>query len=210
MATLKFWGRKSVANVQKVLWCLAELGIPFNHTEEDATVESPRDQSYLTLKRGSVVPLIDDDGFLLWEGNAIVRYLARKHGLGTIMPEDPREAADAERWMDYQLSTARVHIHPLMRDELSEERKAFHMRMLAKDMRVLESTLETQDYLVGNSFTVGDIPLGIVAYRWSVLEIDRPQTPAIDAWYQRLCGRPAFRNTVIPPDNPGIPLRASV
>ena len=209
MSVLKFWGRKSVANVQKVIWCLAELGLPFEHRKDPAPVSEPRDQAYLANKKGELVPLIDDEGFLLWEGNAIVRYLARKHGLGTIMPEDPRQAADAERWMDYQLSTARVHIHPLMREELSEEKKVFHMRMLADDMSILERTLSRQDYLAGDRFTVGDIPLGIVTYRWSVLEIDRPATPAIDAWYQRLCSRPAFRNSVIPPEDPGVPLRAA-
>jgi glutathione S-transferase len=205
---LKVWGKTSVANVQKVMWCLGELGIPYQHAERNPDRGDPSERAYLTLKGAAVVPMIEEeDGFVLWEGNAIVRYLAEKHGRGTLWPEDPRVRADADRWMDYQLSTARVHIHPLMRECPDAEQVAYHSRMLAEAMGVLEPVLGAQDYLAGDRFTMADIPLGIVAYRWIVLDIARPRMPNVEAWYDRLSARSAFRAHVIPPEDPFTPLR---
>lgn len=197
---LKVWGRGSVANVQKVLWCLGELGVPFDHFDHGADPADPRDRAYLACKTAEAVPILDDDGFVLWEGNAIARYLAAKYGSGTLWPDDPRERADAERWMDYQLSTVRVHLHPLMRETPKAHEVAYHTRMLAETMKVVEATLADSEYLVGSRFTVGDIPLGIVTYRWMVLDIERPQMPNIEAWYGRLARRPAFRRWMAPPE----------
>ena len=208
MAVLRVWGRRSVANVQKVMWCLGELGIEYVHEDCNGTLTGARDNEYVAQKGAGVVPLIDDDGFVLWEGNAVARYLARKHGRNGLWPEDPQAQADAERWMDYQLSTARVHLHPLMRETPDAREAAFHARMLAEVMKVPERALEARDYLAGDAFTVADIPLGIVAYRWEVLDIPRPPMPAIEAWLGRLRARPAFRAHVIPPEGALTPLRA--
>lgn len=198
---LTVWGRGSVANVQKVLWCLGEIGLPFNHVGHRASPKSASDRAYLGAKDADVVPVIDDDGFVLWEGNAIARYLATKYASGTLWPDDPHERADAERWMDYQLSTARVHLHPLMRETPGTQEVAYHSRMLAECMQVVEANLADRDYLVGPNFTVGDIPLGIVMYRWVVLDIARPPMPNLEAWYQRLARRPAFQRWMAPPEN---------
>ena len=197
---LKVWGRRSVANVQKVLWCLGELGVPFDHFDHGGDPADPRFRAYLACKTAEAVPILDDDGFILWEGNAIARYLAAKYGSGTLWPDDPRERADAERWMDYQLSTVRVHLHPLMRETPNADEVAYHTRMLAETMQVVEATLADREYLVGSRFTVGDIPLGIVTYRWMVLDIERPRMPNIEAWYDRLASRPAFRRWMAPPE----------
>lgn len=204
---LTVWGRGSVANVQKVLWCLAELGVPFEHVEHRASPSDRRDRAYLAAKDADVVPVLDDDGFVLWEGNAIARYLAAKFGRGTLWPDDPRERADAERWMDYQLSTVRVHLHPLMRETPNAQEVEHHSRMLAETMNVVEATLADREYLIGQRFTVGDIPLGIVAYRWMILDIRRPPMPNIEAWYARLAGRPAFRRWMAPPEGAFTPIR---
>lgn len=205
---IKVWGRKSIANVQKVTWCLGELGIPFVHEEQSPPRSKPWDAEYEAQKGAGVVPLIEeDDGFVLWEGNAVVRYLAEKFGRGTLWPEDPRVRVDAERWMDYQLSTARVHLHPLMRETPSGEEIAYHSRMLAEVMMVPERALATRDYLAGAAFTMGDIPLGIVTYRWFVLDIKRPPMPNIEAWFERLTQRPPFRQHIFPPEKAFTPLR---
>jgi len=205
---LKIWGGRSVANVQKVLWCVSELGIPFEHFDEGAAMASPpRERAYLGSKQPYAVPVIDDDGVILWEGNAIVRYLAEKHARGTLWPVDPVRRADADRWMDYQLSTVRVHIHPLMREEVDAKAVAFHSRALTECMQPVEAILAAQPYLAGETFTMGDIPVGIVTYRWFILNIERPPMPATEAWYERLRARPAFIRSVIPPVDPNIGFR---
>ena len=204
---LRIWGRRSVANVQKVTWCVGELGIPHEHLDHGWELTRACDNAYVDYKGRDVMPVMDDDGFVLWEGNAIARYLAAKHADRGLWPDDPRQRADAERWMDYQLSTVRVPIHALMRDELSTSQKAHHTAELAKVMQVVEFALADRDYLLGPDFTVADIPLGIVTYRWTVLDIERASLPNVEAWYDRLSSRPAFRDHMFPPEESHTGLR---
>lgn len=211
MAGVKVWGKTSIANVQKVMWCLGELGIAYEHAERAPARAERSDETYLVLKGHDIVPTIEEeDGFVLWEGNAIVRYLAEKYGRDSLWPSEPRMRAVADRWMDYQLSTVRVHIHPLMRETPDADQVAFHTRMLTESMMVLEHALGARDYLAGDHLTMGDIPLGIVTYRWFVMEIDRPAMPNVEAWYRRLMDRPAFREHVTPPEEPFTPLREGI
>lgn len=205
---LKIYGRGVTANVQKVTWCLGELGIPFEHDELGARGSTPRDFAYLGGKSATAVPVMDDDGFVLWEGNAIARYLAAKHPEKGLLPRDPKKRAEVEAWMDYQLSTARVPIHALMRDRLDRDEIAFHSGELVKIMQVVETTVADQPYLMGENFTLADVPLGIVTYRWFILEIERPPLANIEAWYARLSARPAFRQWIFPPEESLTPLRA--
>ena len=206
--TLRIWGRKTVANVQKVTWCVGELGIAHEYSEDDPSGQAPFDARYLDLKKGATVPLMDDDGFVLWEGNAIARYLAEKYGRAPFWPTTAAGRAEVGRWMDYQLSTARVYLHPLIRETLDKEEVARNFRLLAACMEVVELALERRQYLAGDDFTVGDIPLGIVAYRWFLLDKNRPSMPAIEAWYRRLAKRPAFQRNMFPPEDSFTPVAA--
>lgn len=207
IAVLKLWGRRVTANVQKVTWCIAELGIPFEHDEVGVEGTTPRDVAYLGGKSATAIPMIDDDGFVLWEGNAIARYLATKYPDRGLLPMDPKRRAETEAWMDYQLSTARVPIHALMRDQLDRSEIEFHSRELTKIMQVVEVTLADRPYLMGSEFTLADIPLGIVTYRWFILDIERPSAPNIEAWFDRLSARPAFREWIFPPEEAIVPIR---
>lgn len=204
---IKVWGGKSVANVQKVLWFLGEAGLPFDYGGPAPAFEAPAEQRYLASKEPGSVPVMDEDGFVLWEGNAIVRYLARKYALGTLWPADDRAAAKVDRWMDYQLSTVREHIHPILRADLKPTEIAEHARLLAAAFDPVEAALEGRSYLAGSDFTVADIPLGINAYRWFGLHAKRPSVPNIEAWCGRLRARPAFRAHVVPWENAKVAFR---
>jgi glutathione S-transferase len=205
--SLTLWGRGRTANVQKVTWCLAELGIDYIHNERAAEIQAAHDVAYLAIKKADFVPVLDHDGFVLWEGNAIVRYLLEIYGAPPFWPTDPKARADAGRWMDYQLSTIRGHIHPLMRETPDLEQAARHAVKIGEAMTVLERALDTQPYLVGDEFTAGDIPIGIVTYRWLLLDIERPPLPNVEAWNERLQQRTAFRATVSPPQETITPLK---
>jgi len=206
--SLTLWGRGRTANVQKVTWCLAELGIAYDHVERAAEIQASDDLAYLAIKKADFVPVLDHDGFILWEGNAIVRYLLELYGAPPFWPEDPKIRADAGRWMDYQLSTIRGHIHPLMRETPDRSQAAGHAAKLGEAMSVLERRLDGGPYLTGDDFTAGDIPLGIVTYRWLLLDIDRPPLPNVAAWNQRLRQRPAFQATISPPQETTTPLKS--
>lgn len=196
---IKIWGGKSVANVQKVLWCLGEIGLAFDYRGPTGAFPAPTDARYLANKPPGSVPVMDEDGFVLWEGNAIARYLAKKYATGTLWPSTMRDEAEVDRWMDYQLSTVREHIHPILRADLTAAQLAHHARSLAAALDPLEGALADRPFLAGENFTVADIPLGINAYRWFLLDVERPSVPNIEAWYRRLRARPAFIAHVVPP-----------
>src|SRR6185295_9799295 len=101
---LKIWGRVSSINVQKVVWCAEELGLAYERVDVGGKFGGNDKPEYLAMNPNGLVPVIDDDGFILYESNAIVRYLAAK-GSGSLWPADPRHRADADRWMEWQ-STA--------------------------------------------------------------------------------------------------------
>src|SRR3978361_144652 len=103
---LKIWGRTSSVNVQKVLWCADEIGLDYERIEAGGAFGVVRDPEYRAMNPNSVVPTIEDEGFVLWESNSIVRYLAAKHSSGEPYPMHPRARAEGERWMDWQLTTA--------------------------------------------------------------------------------------------------------
>jgi glutathione S-transferase len=205
---IEIWGGKSVANVQKVLWCLGELGLAYEYRGPTGAFAATTDARYLAGKAPGSVPVMDEDGFVLWEGNAIARYLAKKYATGTLWPADIRQAAEVDRWMDYQLSTVREHIHPILRADLDAARLAHHAARLAATLDPLEAALGDRPYLAGTKFTVADIPLGINVYRWYLLDVERPPAPNIAAWYARLAARPAFVAHIIPPAAAKVELKA--
>jgi len=201
---LTIYGRTNSVNVQKVLWCLAELAVPY--TRVDAGLEHGKNSEpwYLALNPNGRVPLLTDGSFSLWESNTIVRYLASKHGLGGLCPSSPEVRALAERWMDWQLSTLVLPVSivfqnlirrpPAERDGAAVERNVHEAN---RAMAVLDAHLAAQPYVAGDAFTMGDIPVGATAHRWlEVPGIERPPFAAIRAWRSRLAERVGFQRHV--------------
>ncbi len=203
---LRIWGRSNSINVQKVLWCCEELDIRYQRVDVGGPFGGNREPEYLRLNPNGLVPTISDGGFVLWESNAIVRYLAAKHGIGTLCPEDLAERADADRWMDWQLGTLwanfRAAFVGLIRTP-PEKRDRAHIAMAisktTENLAMLDAHLAARDYVTGAAFTVADIPLGVTAYRWFSIEIERPPMPNLEAWYERLCARSPYKATVMLP-----------
>jgi len=201
---LTVYGRTNSVNVQKVLWCLAELAL--QHTRVDAGLEHGKNTEpwYLALNPNGKVPLLVDGAFTLWESNTIVRYLASKHGMGSLCPTSLETRALAERWMDWQLSTlvppVSIVFQNLIRRRAAERDAAAierNTREANRAMALLDEHLQSRPYVAGESFTMGDIPVGATAHRWlEIPAIDRPPLAAVRAWRARLAERPAFRSHV--------------
>jgi glutathione S-transferase len=201
---LTIYGRTNSVNVQKVLWCLAELALPY--TRVDAGLEHGQNTEpwYLALNPNGKVPLLTDGAFSLWESNTIVRYLAAKHGLGGLCPASLEARAHAERWMDWQLSTLvgpvsavfqnLVRRPPAERDAAAIEH---NLREANRAMALLDEHLKLEPYVAGERFTMGDIPVGATAHRWlEIPGIERPPFAAVRAWRARLAQRAGFRDHV--------------
>src|SRR5690242_12078809 len=111
---LKIWGRNTSSNVQKVIWALAEMKTPFERIDVGGAFGKTKDPSYLAMNPNSLVPTLEEeDGFTMWESNSIVRYLAGKHGKGTLEPSDPKARGRAQMWMDWQLSVMGPSLTPV-------------------------------------------------------------------------------------------------
>lgn len=197
---LKIWGRKNSINVHKVLWTCAELKLEFERIDAGGQFGVNDTPEYLAMNPNGRVPTISDDGFILWESHAIVRYLARIHGKGSLWPTDDKVNADADRWMEWYSTTLWPTLQPLFWNLVRtppEKRNA----KLIEDSRVklidyykmVENALAGRPYLAGSAFTMGDIPMGVSLHRWFLLPIERPDYPKLKAYYDRLSERPGFK-----------------
>jgi glutathione S-transferase len=200
---LKIWGRVNSVNVKKALWACEELGLKYERIDAGLQFGVNKTPEYLKMNPTGLVPTIDDDGFVLWESHTIVRYFAAKHGMGSLYPADLRARADAERWMDWAFTfqgAMRAVFWGLIRtpadkrDPQAIEEGRVKSNQLAAD--VLERSLAKKAYVCGERFTMGDIPLGCEVQRWMRVPVERPRLPAVEAWFERLRERPAFRKIV--------------
>jgi glutathione S-transferase len=203
---IKIWGRTDSSNVQKVLWCCGELGIQFDRQDWGGKFGGNRDSEYLAMNPNGLVPTLKDGDFVLWESNSIMRYLNAKHGAGKLLPSTPEGMANANRWMDWQLSTFNGAIVPLFwnlirTSEDKRDPKAVQaaLEKTVKAWQTVEDQLTKSCYLGGEEFSLGDIPLGVWAYRWFSLPIDRPNLPKIDDWYERLKQRKPYQTHIMIP-----------
>ena len=200
---LKIYGRTTSSTVQKVLWCCGEMGLDFERIDIDAAFGGLKTPGYLALNPNGLMPTIDDDGFILWESNVAVRYLAAKHGHGKLCPADLRVRADCERWMDWQqtaLATPMgVAFRALLRDPremMPEEQLHAAVKRAGELWRMLDARLADRAYVGGDALTMGDVALGNAIHRWYKLPVERPELPRVRLWYDRLCERPAYRQHI--------------
>ena len=161
--------------------------------------------AYIAMNPNRLIPTIEDDGMVLWESNAILRYLAARHAPADHWPDDPAVRAIGDKWMDWQAGYADaqrdaflnlVRLEPHARDQAAIARSA---AACAAQMTILDGALARQPWLSGKNFGIGDIPMGVYAHTWFTLDIPRPELPHVAAWYGRLRRRPGFASQVMIP-----------
>lgn len=201
---LTIWGRRSSFNVQKVLWLTAELGLPHRHVPAGGDAGGCDTPEFTRLNPHQRIPVIDWDGDVVWESHAILRYLAARAGRAPFWSDDAIARSVSDRWMDWSQSTlepdvmlglfwALVRAPATSRDAALIRRKQWTS---ALHYQRLDAILARQPYLSGDQFGLGDIPAGTTLYRYFAMDIDRPRMPHVEAWYARLCARPAYATHV--------------
>src|SRR5262245_18912119 len=201
---LKVWGRNTSSNVQKVMWAVGELGLAHERIDIGGPFGKNKEPAYLAMNPNGLVPTLEeDDGFLLWESNSVVRYLAAKHGAGKLEPANPKTRALASQWMDWQLSVVApaifgafwglIRTPPEKRDHAAIKAS---QEKTTEVMKILEAALGRNAHVAGQEFSMGDIPVGIMVYRFRQLVPDRPPLPNLERWYAGIEARPAFRQHV--------------
>jgi len=203
---LTVWGRPNSINVQKVMWTVGELGLEHRRIDAGGPFGGLDTEEYGRLNPNRKIPTLVDGEVVVWESNAIVRYLAARYGTGTLWPEDPGERSWADRWMDWQITEVQPHLHvafwnlirtpPERRDMEAVARAA---EALGRVWSVAEARLAEVPWLGGRRFTMGDIPLGCAYWRYRSLDIPHPALPRLEDWFCRLSERPAYRAHVMLP-----------
>jgi glutathione S-transferase len=205
-SVLKIWGRINSVNVQKVVWTAEELGVAYQRVDAGMKFGIVDEPEYRGMNPNGRIPTIEDDGLVLWESNAIVRYLAAKYGEGQLWPVKPEARADADRWMDWCVTTIAPVITPLFQGLIRtppEQRNTKGIDEARNKMEELAAILDAQlapkPFIAGDTLTMGDIPIGCFMHRWYALPMERPSLVNLAAWYQRLGERPAYRKYVMLP-----------
>ena len=203
---IEIWGRTDSSNVQKVLWCCAELGLGFARKDWGGKFGGNKDKEYLAMNPNGLVPTIRDGDFILWESNSIMRYLNAKYGQGKLLPPSHEGMANANRWMDWQLSVLNPAIVPLFwnlirtpEDKRDPKAVQTALEKTSAAWQMAETQLAKSAFIAGDNFSLGDIPLGVWAYRWFNLPIDRPKQSHLENWYEKLKQRNGYQTHIMIP-----------
>lgn len=195
---VKLWGRLNSINVQKAVLALEELGLAYERADAGLQFGINRTPEYLAMNPNGLVPTLDDDGFVLWESNAIVRYLCASHSAGALWPEDVKIRADADRWMDWQTATLSSAMGPgfmgLVRmapDKRDADAINASLAKTTKLVAMLDAHLAGRDYVAGAAYGMADIVLAPIMHRWFNMPCARAAAPNAERWYATLMQRAA-------------------
>lgn len=193
-------GRANSSNVMKAVWVMEELGLSYERADVGGPFGGTATADYRAMNPNGVVPTLVEDEFVLWESNAITRYLCAANAPGDEMwPDDARTRAGIDRWMDWQQTTLgppqTVVFQGLVRTPLEGRDQAAidaALTRLTGVYALLDGVLARHAYVAGPVFTLADIALGVHLHRWFSFDVARPELPHLRAWYDRLLARPAY------------------
>ena len=209
---LKLWGRPTSGRTQKVLWTLSEIGLEFDfimasgemgpsgHVAKGNKPYGVVDTAeYRAKNPNGRVPTIDDDGFVLWESNSIVRYLAMQYAPDLLYGNDIKTFASASRWADWENNELlppqhNMAMHLIRLPEAQRDSKILANACAKFDraIQIMEEQLGRTQFIAGEHFSYGDIPLGVRIHRWHVLGLAKQTPTNIARWYKEIRARPGF------------------
>jgi glutathione S-transferase len=204
---LTVWGRRSSFNLQKVMWLVGELRIEHRHIEAGGQFGGLDTPEFRAMNPHGRVPVIDDNGTIVWESQAILRYLAACYGRGVFWSDDAAERSRVDRWLDWSQTALQPDFligvfwgsyrTPEPQRNLPAIKESIDR--CSKHFQLLDRLLAGQPFMLGEHLSLADIPIGTHLYRYFNLEIARPSLPNVEVWYRRLQNRPAYRTHVMVP-----------
>ncbi len=203
---LQIYGRKNSNQVIQLMWTVDELGLEYKRHNVGGSFGGLDTEEYGKMNPNRLVPTIDDNGFILWESYAVIRYLCRQYGKSTLWPDDPQKVALADQWMEWTNSRFMGSFFPIFwslirtpKEQQDADKIAQSAQATGELLQIVEQQLEGEDYLTGDFLTMGDIPLGSMMFKYYTLPVERPSLPNIEAWYARLRERKAYRDNAMNP-----------
>lgn len=209
-ANVTIWGRANSVNVQKVLWCAHEIDLTITRVDAGMAFGHNDQPHYLKMNPNGRIPTLVEGDFVLWESNAIMRYLVLAHGHGSgasLYPSEPKLRAGIERWLDWTLSSLQPAERPmfwgLVRTPPAERDMSAIQRdtdIVAKLWCMVDTQLEGRDVLEGDTFSLADLAIATYARRWFGVEgVEKPKLANLSRWYDDIRMRPGFVSIVAPP-----------
>ena len=205
---LTIWGRKSSSNVQAVMWCIAELGLPWTRHDIGHRFGGTDTPEFIAMNPNRTVPVLQDGtNPPLWESACILRYLANRYADGPFWPADLLARTEVDRWAEWSKInvalgfTGPVFWRVVRTPEAARDPAAIAAAVTALEdrLRIAEDQLSRHDWLAGPDFTLADIQFGHVLFRYYDIDIARAGLPHLAAYYRRLTDRPAYRDHVMLP-----------
>ena len=203
---LTVYGRATSSNVQAVMWGIAELGLECDRLDYGHIYGGLDTAEFRAMNPHGLIPVLRDGDLVVWESAAILRYLAAQYGDGgAFWPADPVQRATVDKWAEWGKTSfsglftvpifwARVRTAASQRDEAALKHA---LAEFDRAVAALEQQLETGPYVCGPKFTLADIIIGHVLYRYFDIDIPRGDHPRVRAYYDLLTQRPAFRDHVM-------------
>lgn len=203
---LTVWGRRDAFNVQKVLWLIGRLGIDHRHVDAGGKFGGLDGPAFRQMNPHGRVPVIDDNGTVVWESHTILRYLATSRGAEALYPVEPGARAAVDQWLDWGLATGQRDFLDLFwgyyrtpAAERDNERVAALAQRCANNIALVDDVLGTRPFLAGASFTLADIPFGTTLYRYFGMGLSVPAPTNVTRWYDALCEQESYRTNVMIP-----------
>ena len=200
---IRIWGRLSSINVRKVALTARLLNLRHERIDAGREYGIVRTPEYLARNPNALVPLLEEDGFVLWESNVIVRYLGARHGNGAFYPQDLAGRFDAERWMDWQQTTLNpagreAFIQYIRTPEAQRQQKLIDASVAATEplWDLLEAHLQGRRFMMGDVLTMADVPIACEMHRWRGLPLPHRSRPRLDDWYSRIRALPAAQGVL--------------
>jgi glutathione S-transferase len=202
------WGRSTSSNVMKVIWTLETMRLPYERVDVGGPFGKTDTPEYRAMNPTGLVPTLQEDGFALWESNAICRYLCSTNPdeAGLLWPAAPQLRAIVDHWMDAQQTVqnapgATVFVGLVRTPEAQRDPAAIAKatEALGRAYALLEPQLAAHPYIAGEHLTLADIAWGVHVHRWFAMPLERPAMPHLRAWYDRLLANPIYREHIARP-----------
>jgi glutathione S-transferase len=194
---LRLLGRATSGNVQKVIFGLEEMQLPYEREDYGRQFGNTLTPDYAALNPTAKVPTLLDGDLVIWESGTILRYLATTSD-SALYPSDPAARTHVERWMDWTISALNMAYLAGFRDakKPAAEQAPDTAKNLAAELAILDGLLKDQAFVAGAAFSLADVALGPIVRRCVGFPFTLPAFPHIAAWLARLADRPAFQKAI--------------
>lgn len=184
----------SRSRAARSLWALEELGVTYEHLPVvQAETRSP---AHLKLNPNGHIPVLEDDGDVVWESMAINLYLAEKYGKNSLWPSDPAKRADVYKWSFFGMTEIEPQLLNILRhrvllpvEQRDEKVAQAAVGALKAPLNALEEALSNKEYLLGNDFSIADLNVASVLSWAPMMKLDFSSTPHVKAWLEKCLGR---------------------